>query len=116
MSARLAYAASTPPAAPGAPTYAPVMLPFSGPTADRTLDSPLSFWSAWQIRARCGAAPCPRDRLVCVETLLAERGDMTVRQLADRMRCSHCQGRATTIAFLQQRPSGKIIHPVRRAH
>ncbi|WP_160000699.1 hypothetical protein [Roseomonas sp. 18066] len=100
MSNRLAYAAAA--------------LPFVGPTADRMLDSPLSFWRDWQLRTRCGKTGCARDKLVCVEEVLTARGEMTVRDLAGRLRCRDCQGPATSMAFEQERPGGRITQPVRR--
>jgi hypothetical protein len=92
-----------------------VELPFSGPTADRTLDSRLSFWTAWRLRAGCGHADCPKSRLVPVQELLSARGDMTVRDMAGRLRCSLCGEPAASLAFLRGSGEDRIVHPVRRA-
>jgi hypothetical protein len=105
MSNRLAHADGRLPAS---------ALPFSGPTADRMLDSPLSFWRGWQLRSRCAQPGCARERLLCVEEVLEARGEMTVRDLAGRLRCRDCQGAATNLAFQQDRPGGRITQPVRR--
>ena len=89
------------------------MPPFTGPTANRTLDSHLSYWAGWRIRARCGDPLCPPNRLVCVADVLSARGDITVREMAGRMRCSVCGQIARTVALLKQGPAGQIVHPVR---
>jgi len=98
---------------PARAALAGIMPPFTGPTADRTLDSHLSFWRGWQIRARCGHPLCPPDRLICVGDVLGSRGDITLRDMADRLRCSLCGQAARSVALLRQEPSGPVIHPVR---
>jgi len=98
---------------PARAALANTMLPFTGPTANRTLDSHLSYWVGWRIRARCGDPLCPPNRLVCVADVLSARGDITVREMADRMRCSVCGQIARSVALLKQGPSGQVVHPVR---
>ncbi|ONG58269.1 hypothetical protein BKE38_03185 [Pseudoroseomonas deserti] len=94
--------------------YADTALPFFGPTADRMLDSPLSYWKGWELRTRCGHPGCPREKLLCVEDVLQARGEMTVRDLAGRLRCRHCQRPASKLAFEQDKPGGRVSYPVRR--
>lgn len=89
-----------------------LQLPFIGPTADRTLDSQLSYWKGWKIRARCGDAHCPPNRLICVREVLEARGDMTVRAMCARMRCSLCGKQASSVAFVKNGPGGQMVHSV----
>lgn len=98
---------------PARAALARIVPPFTGPTANRTLDSHLSFWLGWEIRARCGTPLCRSNRLLCVGDVLGSRGDITLREMADRLRCSVCGEAAHSVALLQQGPSGPVIHPVR---
>lgn len=88
-------------------------LPFNGPTADRTLDSPLSFWREWRLRVRCGNPDCASHSLRPVAELLPRHGGLTVREVARRLRCSQCGETAARLAFIGRAEGRRRVHPVR---
>ncbi|MDJ0391255.1 hypothetical protein QMO56_24390 [Roseomonas sp. E05] len=98
---------------PGCTAPTKTALPSTGLSASRTLESRLSSWRGWQIRARCGDPLCPPNRLVCVGDMLSAWGDITVRDMTGRMRCSVCGQRAQSIVLLKGGTAGQVIHFVR---
>lgn len=89
-------------------------LPASGPATNRTLDSRLSYWMGWSIRARCGHPDCPPNRLIEGAEVMTARGDVTAGEMADRMHCDICRQPATGVAFVRPRKSGdRVIHRVK---
>lgn len=88
-------------------------LPFNGPTANRTLDSPLSFWREWRLRVRCGNPDCASHSLRPVAELLPRHGGLTVREVARRLRCSHCGQTSARLAFVGRAEGRRRVHPVR---
>jgi len=87
--------------------------PSTGLSLHETLESRLSCWRGWQIRTRCGDPLCPPNRLICVCDMLRAWGDITVRDMAGRMRCSVCGQPVRSAALLKSGPGGPTIHPVR---
>lgn len=78
-------------------------------------DAPLSHWTDWLIRTRCGDPTCPPNRLICVEEFLEAKGDMPVEQMADSLRCGVCSRRVARVALVKSCVAGEVINPVRGA-
>lgn len=78
-------------------------------------EGPLSHWEGWLIRTRCVDPTCPPNRLVCVEELMEARGEMSVSEMADYMRCSVCSRPVARVALVKSCTAGEVINPVRGA-
>lgn len=79
------------------------------------LRGPLSHWEGWLIRTRCALSTCPPNRLIGVEEMLEARGDMSVADMAGRMRCGICGRAAARVALVRSCLAGEIVNPVRGA-
>lgn len=80
---------------------------------EAALQSRLQDWQGWQIRARCAEGPCPANRAVPVEEMLAARGNLPLREMAAFLRCSACGAATGQVALLRCSRAGQVILPLR---